>query len=159
MHRHTAFNDHSEEVTLQASKPEDRQRQLHPPRKATTVGRILPSDTRPGSEQVVAQRKHFPAPVSIATRSLRPSGEAIVPADVKRTIAPVHPGRFEATGPVTGGFAAMRPGQYLPETGFSAYLGGTTPQPPTPSESRKVRLEGWQQRLAAPIRPTDQLAD
>ncbi len=138
---------------MHASKPEDRQRQLRQPRKATTVGRILPTDTRPGREQVVAERRHFPAPVSIPTRQLRPSGEVIVPGDVKRTIAPVHPGRFEATGPIAGGFATMRPGQYLPETGFSAYLGGTPERPAPVEDSKKVRLEGWQQRLAAQNRP------
>lgn len=121
---------------MQASKPENRP--YRKPRQATTVGRILPSDTRPGREQVVAERKHYPAPVSIATRQLRPSGEMIVPPDVKRTIAPVHPGRFAPTGPITDGFAAMRPGQYLPETGFSSYVGGTPRRPAASTDSKKV---------------------
>lgn len=155
---HANFNDHSEDVTLQASKPEDRQRQLRKPRKATAVGPILPTDTRPGCEQVVAERKHYPAPVSIAVRQLRPRGDVIVPPDVKRTVAPVRPGRFEPTGPVLGGFATMRPGQYLPETGFSGYV-DNSPRPAPPDDGKKVRLEGWQQRLMTPIRPKDPLFD
>ena len=134
---------------MPASQPQDRQRQHREPRKATTVGRILPTDSRPGREQLVHERKHFPAPVSISVRQLRPSGEVIVPPDVKRTIAPVRPGRFEPTGPIVGGFATMRPGQYLPETGFSGYVGGEPSRPTPPEESKKVRLDGWQQRLAA----------
>lgn len=98
----------------------DPQRKHRKPRKATSKGRILPTDTRPGREQVVVEPMHLPAPVSIGDR--RPKGEATVPAGVKRTVAPVRPGRFEVTGPVIGGFATMRPGQYRPEAGFSNYL-------------------------------------
>lgn len=148
---------------MPASQPQDRQRQLQrqhrEPRKATTVGRILPTDSRPGREQLIHERKHFPAPVSISVRQLRPSGEVIIPPDVKRTIAPVRPGRFEPTGPIVGGFATMRPGQYLPETGFSGYVGGGSSRPAPSEDPKKVRLEGWQQRLAASTGPKDPLRD
>lgn len=104
------------------NSPESKDRQRKRPRKATVRGRILPHDTRPGREQLVAEPERVPVPVTIAEHQRRPSGEVIVPVGVKRTVAPVRPGRFEASGPVIGGFATMRPGEYLAEAGFSGYL-------------------------------------
>ncbi len=85
-------------------------------------GALRANDPRPGRHQVVSLPTPIPAPVAIAEEQCRPSGEVIVPPDVKRTVAPACAGRFEVSGPVIGGFATMRPGQYLPEAGFSSYL-------------------------------------
>lgn len=79
---------------------------------------------RRGADLVAKQPLARPAPVRVAEEQRRPQGEVIVPATVKRTVVPAPAGRFEATGPVIGGFATMRPGQYLPESGFSSYLDG-----------------------------------
>lgn len=48
----------------------------------------------------------------------------VVPANVKRTVAPVRPGRYEVSGPVIGGFATLPFGQYLDGQGYSRYLEG-----------------------------------
>ena len=44
----------------------------------------------------------------------KPVGPVIIPENVKRTFAPIKPGRYDVTGPVVGGWATMKPGQYLP---------------------------------------------
>jgi len=85
-------------------------------------GALRANDTRPGRHQVVSLPTPVPAPVAIAEEQRRPSGEVIVPANVKRTVKPAPAGRYEVTGPVIGGFATMRPGHYLPKAGFSSYL-------------------------------------
>lgn len=93
-----------------------------PPGVQPKKGPLRASDPRPGLHQVIMQPAPLPAPVAIAEAQRRPSGEVIVPANVKRTVAPSPPGRYEASGPVIGGFATLRPGHYLPEAGFSSYL-------------------------------------
>lgn len=102
-----------------------RRSRVLPPGVQPKKGALRASDARPGLQQVIVQPAPLPAPVAIAEAQRRPSGEVIVPANVKRTVAPTPPGRYEASGPVIGGFATLRPGHYLPEAGFSAYLEAT----------------------------------
>lgn len=63
----------------------------------------------------------MPAPVTVANGKSHDS-TVIVPPTVRITRAPTRPGRFEATGPVIGGFATLPLGRYLDEAGFSKYL-------------------------------------
>ena len=42
------------------------------------------------------------------------TAQAVIPENVKVTVCPPMPDRFAVSGPVVGGFATMRPGQYLP---------------------------------------------
>jgi len=80
----------------------------------------LPPRLALGNLAVVAPPAGLPAPVSIKPGAL--SAEVVTPPDVTRTTEAAPPGRYAVTQPVIGGFASMRPGQYLAETGFSSYL-------------------------------------
>lgn len=76
-----------------------RERAAKPPKpeKVKPVKRIvLLSALKPSA-------KHQPATVA----------QIVVPANVKRTVHPTPPARFEVTGPVIGGFATAGIGRYL----------------------------------------------
>lgn len=108
-----------------AAQPQKKRRSRGlPPGVQPKKGALRASDPRPGLHQVIVQPAPLPAPVAIVEAQRRPSGEVIVPDNVKRTVVPVRPGRYEVSGPVVGGFATLRPGHYLPEAGFSSYLDG-----------------------------------
>ena len=79
-------------------------------------------DPRPGIEQIIVEHGLVDAPVHINEVQRRPSGEAVIPDNVKRTVQVAPPGRFALSSPVAGGFAAMKPGQYLDEATFSQYV-------------------------------------
>ncbi len=79
-------------------------------------------DPRPGVEQIIVQHGLVDAPVHINEVQRRPSGEVVIPENVKRTVQVAPPGRFALSGLVVGGFATMKPGQYLDDSGFSRYL-------------------------------------
>lgn len=63
----------------------------------------------------------MPAPVTVSAGATNDS-TVIVQPTARITRAPTRPGRFEATGPVIGGFATLPLGRYLDEAGFSKYL-------------------------------------
>ena len=75
-----------------------------------------------------AKRESLPGHMLVAKAAVRqpkkPTGpvEVIVPADVKVTRCPPMPDRFAVSGPVVGGFATMRLGQYLPADTWASRL-------------------------------------
>lgn len=79
-------------------------------------------DPRPGIQQIIVEREPVDAPVHINEVQRRPSGEVVIPENVKRTVQVAPPGRFAPSCPAVGGFATMKPGQYLDDSGFSRYL-------------------------------------
>lgn len=50
------------------------------------------------------------------------TAQAVIPDNVKVTVFPPMPDRFAVAGPVVGGFATMRPGQYLPADTWASRL-------------------------------------
>ncbi len=50
------------------------------------------------------------------------TAQAVIPDGVKVTVCPPMPDRFAVSGPVVGGFATMRPGQYLPADTWASRL-------------------------------------
>lgn len=78
---------------------------------------------RPGSTALAPTHsgQASPPPVQI-THNAGDDRPVVVPPNVRITRATIAPGRFEATGPVIGGFATLPLGHYLAEAGFSKYL-------------------------------------
>jgi hypothetical protein len=94
------------------------------PAKAIAPATRLRSTLRPGDPRCTPSQEHPAAPVTLRTPRPAPTLNPVIPPNVKITRLPAPPGRFEMAGPVVGGFATMRPGKYLEETGFSRYLEG-----------------------------------
>lgn len=97
------------QARVRAEPKERKVREPKPPKAAKTKRESLP-----GHLLVLPARNPKPKKAGPV--------EIIIPENVKRTVCPSPPDRFAVSGPVVGGFATMRPGQYLPSDTWASRL-------------------------------------
>lgn len=113
----------SRRMTPEERRQEAARRELQRGQQASREKPRLHYRQRPGGTALEPGLKGQarPAPVQI-TPTAGDDRPVIVPPNVRVTRAAIGPDRFEATGPVIGGFATLPMGRYLEEAGFSKYL-------------------------------------